>query len=85
MSHRSFEVQVYLNELPEEAVTVELYADPLEGGRAVCQPLQRGSLLDGTTHAYIHHGTVADNRPRIAPAHGGALLPLEADFILWYR
>jgi starch phosphorylase len=87
-----FEVQVYLDELPTEAVCVEVYADPLEeGGEAVCQPLQRGTLLAGTANAYVYHGTVpadrpaADYTPRIVPAHAEASIPLEAGFILWYR
>ncbi len=87
-----FEVQVYLDELPADAVCVELYADPIEdGGVAFCQPLQRGTLLAGTANAYFYHGTVSADRPatdytpRIVPTQPEAHIPLEASFILWYR
>lgn len=86
-----FEVQVYLDELPAEAVCVELYADAGDGNAPVRQPLQRGALLAGAVNAFVYRGTVpadrpaADYTPRIVPAHADALVPLEATFILWYR
>ncbi len=86
-SGHHFEVQVYLDDLPAEAVTVELYADPVVGG----VPLSRGAMLAGTTNAYVYTGSVAANRPasdytpRIIAAHPQASIPLEADLILWYR
>jgi len=86
-----FEVQVYLDELPAEAVCVELYADPVGEGGPVRQPLQRGMLLAGAANAYVYYGTVPDARPatdytaRIVPAHAGASVPHEANFILWHR
>jgi starch phosphorylase len=88
--HR-FEVQVYLDEMPAEAVSVELYADPVGEGGPVRQPLQRGTLLAGAANAYVYHGTVPDTRPatdytaRIIPAHADAIVPHEAGFILWHR
>jgi starch phosphorylase len=86
-----FEVQVYLDEMPADAVSVELYADPVGEGRPLRQSLQRGALLAGATNAYTYQGTVPANRPvmdytaRIVPAHAGANVPLEAGFILWHR
>ncbi len=86
-----FEVQVYLDALPAEAVCVELYADPAGEGGPLRHPLQRGALLAGAANAYTYHGTVPDCRPasdytaRIVAAHAGANLPLEANFILWHR
>jgi len=86
-----FEVQVYLDEMPVEAVCVELYADPVGEGGPVRQSLMRGSLLAGAANAYVYHGTVPDTRPaadytaRIVPAHAGAIVPHEAGFILWHR
>ena len=82
---------MYLDDLPPDAVAVELYAEPTEAGGPVCQPLERGSLLAGASNAYVYLGTVpadhpvTDYTPRIVPAHAEALVPLEADFILWYR
>jgi starch phosphorylase len=86
-----FEVPVYLDDLPADAVSVELYADPAAGGEPFRQPLERGMLLAGTTNSYVYQGAlpgdrpVSDYTPRIIPAHAEAVVPLEADFILWYR
>lgn len=86
-----FEVQVYLDDLTAEAVSVELYADPLDDGPPFCQALQRGEQLAGASNAYIYQGSVPADRPdtdytpRIIPAQAGATVPLEAGFILWYR
>ena len=86
-----FEVQAYLDELPPEAVHVELYADPVRGGDPFRQPLQRVRSLAGAANAYLYQGDApgvrpaSDYTPRIVPAHGEAAVPLEAGFILWYR
>ena len=86
-----FDVQVYLDELSSEAIRVELYADPIEGGEPFSQSLERGELLAGTVNAYVYQGTIPSDRPasdytpRIVPVHGEASVPLETDLILWYR
>jgi starch phosphorylase len=70
---------------------VELYADPLAGGEPFCQLLERGVLLAGAANAYIYQGSLpaerpaTDYTPRIVPVHAEASVPLEADFVLWYR
>jgi len=86
-----FEVQVYLDELSVDLVSVELYADPLEGDEPFRVSLRRGTALSGSVNAYLYHGEapaerpVSDYTPRIVPVHELASVPLEADFILWYR
>ncbi len=86
-----FEVQVYLDDVPVEAVSVELYADPVDDDGPVRKPLQRGDALAGTANAWSYTGSVAADRPssdytpRIIPAHPLAAVPLEADMVLWYR
>ncbi len=86
-----FEVQIYLDDMPAESVTVELYANPIAGREAVRQPLTRSTILAGTANAWLYSGTVAADRPlshytpRIIPAHSQARIPLEANAILWYR
>ncbi len=91
MEHHHFEVQVYLDDVPAEAVSVELYAEPTPGGEPVRQPLNRGKALSGATNAYLYTGTVPANRPasdftpRIIATHPQAHLPLESNLILWYR
>lgn len=86
-----FEVQVYLDEMPPDAVRVELFANPIAERAPFRQMLQRGVLLSGTANAYLYRGIaptgrpVTDYTPRIVPAHDEALVPIEASFILWYR
>lgn len=86
-----FEVQVYLDDVAVEAVSVELFADSVAGGDPLCQPLSRGVVLAGTNNAYLYTGLVSADRPasdytpRIIAAHPQANIPLEGDFILWYR
>jgi starch phosphorylase len=90
-SSHYFEVQVYLDELSPEMVSVELYANPIEGDEPFCQSLERGALLAGTVNSYVYQcivpasRPVSDYTPRIIPAHEEASVPLEANFIVWYR
>ncbi len=90
--HHHFEVQVYLDELPAPEVSVELYADPLAADQPPQrQPLSRGAQLAGSANAYLYTGSVAADRPasdytpRIIAAHPQAVVPLEAELILWHR
>ncbi|HQT27520.1 MAG TPA: hypothetical protein PLK99_13145, partial [Burkholderiales bacterium] len=84
-----WEVQVYLDDLPPEAVSVELYAEP-EGGEPTVLPLEKGMLLAGASNAYVYQISMKTDRPssdftpRIVPAHREAKVPQEANFILWY-
>ncbi|WP_260291337.1 alpha-glucan family phosphorylase [Sedimenticola hydrogenitrophicus] len=86
-----FEVQVYLDDMPPQAVAVELYADSAPGRQPVKQALQRGEPLAVTATAYIYRGSVPADRPveaytaRVVPLHAEAWVPLEANFILWHR
>jgi starch phosphorylase len=86
-----FDVQVYLDELDREAVRIELYAEPLEGGEPVRQIMARGDALIGGENAYHYLAHIPANRPashftpRIVPYHPMAIIPLEAAQILWYR
>jgi len=86
-----FEVQVYLDEVGPDAVSVELYADAVDDGEPWHQVMERGEPLAGTANAYIFEGSVPNDRPasdytpRIIAAHEGAKVPLDADLILWYR
>ncbi len=85
------EVQVYLDDIPPQAVSVELYAEAVDGGEPLRQTLQRGTALTGSANAWLYAGNVnadrplTDYTPRIIPAHPLAKVPLEGNFILWYR
>jgi len=85
------EVQVYLDDIPPQAVSVELYADAVDGGMPLRQALECGTALAGTANAWLYTGSISAERPlsdytpRIVPAHPLASVPLEANMILWYR
>jgi starch phosphorylase len=86
-----FEVPVYLDALSPEVIRVEMYAEAVDGGEPFCQSLQRASQLSSTGNAYVYQGTVPDVRPateytpRIVPMQEEAIVPLEANNIVWYR
>jgi starch phosphorylase len=90
-SEHHFSVQVHLDELDPDAVQVELYAEPLDGGCPVRQPMIRGKSLVGSQNAFTYSAAVPASRPagdftpRIIPYHADAFIPLEAAQILWYR
>lgn len=87
-----FRVHVYLGELSNDEVLVELYAEPPAPssppfrGEMVC-----GAEMVGAMHTYMYELTVPASRPaqhftpRIIGQHPAARVPLEARFILWQR
>jgi starch phosphorylase len=85
-----FQVQVVLNGLSPEAVTAELYAEGEGGGAPTRHSMARGERLSGSTSGFVYTAQipasrpVADYTPRLVPARPGALIPLEAPFILWH-
>ncbi|HKJ50101.1 MAG TPA: alpha-glucan family phosphorylase [Gammaproteobacteria bacterium] len=91
LSGYRFEIQVYLDELSADLVQVELYAEQSGDREAFRLVLERGAPLVGADSSYVYRGTApadrpfSDYTPRIVPAHELALVPLEANHILWYR
>ena len=85
-----FRVQVFLNALKPDAVRVELYANAQKDAAPITLPMIRGELLVGETNGFTYTAVVpttrpaADYTPRLIPQHLGALVPLEAPFILWH-
>jgi starch phosphorylase len=85
-----FRVQVYLGEIPPDAVAVELYAEPRPGSQGERHPLRRDRPLSGAAGGYLYTGETpagrapADYTPRVVPTHAEAAVPLEARFIAWY-
>lgn len=88
--HHDFAVQLSLGGLDPEAVRVELYADPTDGGEPARHVMARDRTL-AAPDAYEYRGRVpasrpaSDYTPRLVPHHPGALVPLEAPRILWPR
>jgi starch phosphorylase len=86
-----FELQVYLNGIDPESVSVELYADSTENRDAFRREMERGSRLIGTENGYTYSAEAEADRPasdytaRIIPFYPGVGIPLEADQILWQR
>ena len=87
----TFSVQVWLDELPTDAIAVELYADGQAGNAPLRYPMTRGQALVGAENGYTWTAKVPADRPatdftpRIVPSHAGAQVPLECSQILWYR
>ncbi|MBS1831053.1 MAG: alpha-glucan family phosphorylase [Acidobacteria bacterium] len=85
-----FRLHVYCDEIPIDAIHIELYADPLFPGdqpfRLVMEPCRE---LTGITGGYCFDATVPNNRPadhyspRVVPYHPDAAIPLEAGHICW--
>jgi len=86
--HR-FEVQVYLNGLKPDFVSVELYADGLNGGKPVRVEMKRGKPIVGAMQGYVYSAEAPSTRqtmdytPRVVPYYSGTAVPLEASQILW--
>lgn len=87
----SFRAPAYLGELDSAYVRVEIYADPLDRGGAISQPMERGEPLQGVLNGFLYQGSVKTHRPqehfslRIVPVHSEARVPLENCNILWQR
>ena len=86
----TFQVQVFLGDINPGAVTVELYAEGQKGGAPSRHPLNRGERLLGSENGFLYSARIPANRPaadytpRLIPRHEGAIIPLEAPFILWH-
>jgi starch phosphorylase len=86
-----FSVQVYLDDIDLEAISVQLYAEGPEGTTPEVHEMARGQHLVGAVHGYTYSCDTAaarpasDYTPRIVPHRAGVAVPLEAPEILWQR
>ena len=86
-----FQVQVFFEDMNPEAVRVELYAEGEKDAapghstddswRTAWLARQAASHIPRLSQPIARR---ADYTPRLIPQHVGALVPLEAPFILWY-
>ena len=85
-----FSLQVYLGEIPPEAVQVQLYGEPTSGETDVPHVMECRADIPGATHGYVYRCPIATARPasdftpRVVAFHPDARVPLEATFILWW-
>jgi starch phosphorylase len=90
-TERLVTIEVRLGGLDPEAVRVELYAEPIEGGEPERHVMERTRKLDERGHSYEYCASipavraVGDYTPRLRPCHPIASVPLEAQEILWQR
>jgi glycogen phosphorylase len=84
-----FQVQAFLDHLDPDSVSVELYAESREGHPRVRQPMNRGDRLIGSVNGFMYNARTpairpaADYTPRLIAQREGAIIPLEAPYILW--
>ena len=89
MNH--FEIQVYLDDLNEDDVSVQLYADATNNNIPECIHMQRDEALAGAINGFVFRAHFPSDRPandytpRIVPCHPDAQIPLEANQILWLK
>ncbi len=89
--HFAFTVPVDLGELEPEAVRVQLYADAREGEEPAVHTMLQGDAVPDAPGGYVYTARIPATRPaedytpRIIPAFDGASVPIEADWIQWYR
>lgn len=85
-----FQVQVYLDDLDPDAVQVELFAEPVDGGAVVQEKMTRGEQLVGArgfnySARVLASRPAGDYTPRVVPYHPAAQVPLEENRILWFH
>jgi glycogen phosphorylase len=84
-----FQVQAFLDDLDPDSVSVELYAESGEGHPCVRQPMKRGERLIDSVNGFMYTARIpairpaADYTPRLIAQREGAIIPLEAPYILW--
>ena len=86
-----FQIQVYFGEMPPDFVSVQLYADPLDGSEPEIYPMAKGAELPGSIGGFLYTVEIETERPvehytpRIVPFNPDAKVPLENHLILWYK
>jgi starch phosphorylase len=89
--HHRIEVELLLNGVKADAVRVELYADAIDGGEPVRQPMQWSQTPAAPGARSVYCATLSATRPaseytaRVMPQRAGLAVPLEFNRILWQR
>ena len=83
--------EVFPGGLSPDVLSVEIYADPVDGGASVVQIMNAGQPAADSSGLLIYSGSVpatrpgSDFTPRIRPRHANVSVPLEAPQVLWAR
>jgi starch phosphorylase len=86
-----FEVEVFLNDLDQNAVRVELYADGINGDDPIREEMKCMHPHPDTSRSHVYQATVPgthparDYTPRLIPKRSRVAIPLESTRILWQR
>jgi starch phosphorylase len=86
-----FQIEVSLGTLNSDQIKVELYADPVPGGKPVLEVMTASEHRRDPSGVLVYLAQVPSIRPasdytaRIIPHHPNATVPLEAQQILWER
>jgi glycogen phosphorylase len=89
--HHVFEVEILLNDLDQNTVRVELYANGINAGDPVRVEMKCAQQLPDSSRRCAYHATVSTTRQagdytaRVIPQRAGAAVPLESARILWQR
>jgi starch phosphorylase len=85
----AFRVQLYLGDLPAEAVQLQLYAEPRAGDAGGVLPMQRVAAIEGAVNGFVCTCRVVTARPaqdftpRVVPYHPDVHWPAELALVHW--
>ena len=88
-STHHFSVQIYLDSLSSDMVSVEIFADAQGDKGTYRKVMTRTGTLPGAVNKYIYEVYVVADRPawhytpRIVPTHANARIPCEETHIMW--
>ncbi|HSI76121.1 MAG TPA: hypothetical protein VK957_09505, partial [Lunatimonas sp.] len=89
--HYAFNIKIYLSAIRPEHVSVELYANGLDGTKPIQVMMNCTSVDNSEDQEYRYYGEVDSSRShtdytiRIIPLFEGVSVPLEEKLILWHH
>lgn len=86
-----FEVEIFLGDIKPSSIKIELYADSINEGSPIREEMKSLTKSQTTKGNYKFGAKVSSTRPaadytvRVIPYFKGAVVPLEAEQILWQK
>lgn len=83
-------VQLYLGDITDDAVEVQLFADATGGEPLISQPMTRSAEIPGAVNGHVYQVELTTRRspsdftPRVVPYFPTANMPLELPLISWW-